>query len=94
MLAGELYNELGLTYTQCHEFAKAATCFELALPLSRGVARDKKQEAVILQNLGAVYNSLGDYQRAIGFHESAAALHGMLGWFIRYKKIRYKKGLL
>ena len=46
---GRVYNELGLTYTQCHDFAKAATCFELALPLSRGATRDKKQEAVILQ---------------------------------------------
>lgn len=76
IIAGRLYNELGLTYTQCHEFAKAATCFELALPSSRGPSADRKQEAVIVQNLGAVYNSLGDYQRALQFHQKAAALHG------------------
>ena len=75
---GRLYNELGLTYTQCHEFAKAAMCFELALPSSRGPKAERKQEAVITQNLGAVYNSLGDYQRALQFHQKAAALHGML----------------
>ncbi len=78
VVAGRLYNELGLTYTQCHEFAKAAMCFELALPSSRGPEAERKQEAVILQNLGAVYNSLGDYQRAVQFHRKAAALHGKL----------------
>ena len=75
-LIGSVYNELGLTYSQCHEFPRAATCFETALPLIRGPSGDRKQEAIILQNLGAVYNSLGDYQRALGFHESAAELHG------------------
>ena len=53
-------------------------CFELALPSSRGPKPDQKQEAVITQNLGAVYNSLGDYQRALQFHQKAAAIQGMI----------------
>ena len=73
---GKIYNELGLLYTQSTDYDHAQTCFEMALPLSRGPNGDKRQEAVILQNLGAVYNSIGDYQRSLGFHESAAALHG------------------
>ena len=74
--AGKIYNELGLVYTQCADYIQAQKCFELALPLCRGPETNTKQEAVILQNLGATYNSLGEYQRAITFHESAMMMHG------------------
>lgn len=74
-----LYSELGLIYMQCREFAKAATCFELALPLIDGPKTDQRLQAVILQNLGAIYNSLADYQRSLGFHEAAASLYAQLG---------------
>ena len=67
---GKLYNELGLMYY------KSATCFEMALPLNRPPQGDKCWEAIIIQNLGAVYNSLADYPRAVPFHEQAPALHG------------------
>ncbi|KAI8501708.1 tetratricopeptide repeat [Branchiostoma belcheri] len=76
---GKLYNDLGMTYTSAKAFGKAVECFELALPLTRGPNGDRKREAVLLQNLGAVYNSCGEYQRAIHFHESAAKLHNDLG---------------
>ena len=51
-------------------------CFEEALPLTSGSGEGKWRRAVIMQNLGAVYNSLGDYQRALSIHETAASLHG------------------
>ncbi|XP_074651471.1 uncharacterized protein LOC141906154 [Tubulanus polymorphus] len=73
---GKVYNDLGLTYTQCGEFEKACQSFELALPLSRGSSGDRKREAVLLQNIGAIYNSLGDYQKAVEMHEKAIELHG------------------
>ncbi|XP_066271856.1 serine-rich adhesin for platelets-like [Branchiostoma lanceolatum] len=76
---GKLYNDLGMTYTSAKAFSKAVECFELALPLTRGPNGDQKREAVLLQNLGAVYNSCGEYQRAISFHEAAAKLHNDLG---------------
>ncbi|XP_078620839.1 uncharacterized protein LOC144887464 isoform X1 [Branchiostoma floridae x Branchiostoma japonicum] len=76
---GKLYNDLGMTYTSAKAFGKAVECFELALPLTRGPSGDQKREAVLLQNLGAVYNSCGEYQRAISFHEAAAKLHNDLG---------------
>ena len=72
---GVLYHDLGLVYTQCHEFARAATCFELALPLC-GQHGKSSHRAVILQNLGAAYNSMHEYHHAVGFHEAAATLHG------------------
>ncbi|XP_033749635.1 uncharacterized protein LOC117334243 isoform X4 [Pecten maximus] len=75
---GNALNDLGLIYTQMQKYDRAISCFEQALPLVRGKSGDKKQEAVILQNLGATYNFVGDYQRAVGFHESASSLYAEL----------------
>ncbi len=34
------------------------------------------RQAVVLQNLGAVYNSLGEYESSLAYHELACAAHG------------------
>mgnify|MGYP003692275021 CR=1 FL=1 len=42
-----------------------------------GADGDKKQMAVIFQNLGATFNFLGNYQKAVEYHEKASDMYGM-----------------
>ncbi|XP_067303832.1 tetratricopeptide repeat protein 24 [Pseudorasbora parva] len=73
---GKLLNDVGLSFSQMRLFSEASECYEQALPL---VASKPHRLAVVLQNLGAVHNALGQFQQAVQFHREAAALHGSLG---------------
>jgi tetratricopeptide (TPR) repeat protein len=75
IISGSIFNDLGLLFTQLQKYDKAKKCFEEALPLAQS-SGEKKKEAVIRQNLGAAYNFIGEYQRAISFHKSAADMYG------------------
>ncbi|XP_052434218.1 tetratricopeptide repeat protein 24 [Carassius gibelio] len=73
---GKLLSDVALSFSQMRLFSEASECFEQALPL---VSSKPHRLAVVLQNLGAVYNSLGQYEQSLRFHREAAALHGSLG---------------
>ncbi|XP_073702999.1 uncharacterized protein [Garra rufa] len=73
---GKLLSDVGLSFSQMRLFSEASQCYEQAIPL---VSSKPHRLAVVLQNLGAVYNSLGQYQQSLRFHREAAALHGSLG---------------
>ncbi|KAB0394320.1 hypothetical protein E2I00_000130 [Balaenoptera physalus] len=74
-LLGQLYNDLGLGYSQLQLFPLAAEAFRQALPLCRGPG----EEATVLRNLGMAHNALGNYQEAREFHQKAADTHGSVG---------------
>ncbi|XP_044800165.2 tetratricopeptide repeat protein 24 isoform X7 [Bubalus bubalis] len=71
-LLGQLYNDLGLGYSQLQLFPLAVEAFLQALPL----CREPGEEATVLRNLGMAHNALGNYQEAREFHQKAADLHG------------------
>ncbi|CAK8674527.1 unnamed protein product [Clavelina lepadiformis] len=69
--------EIGMKYTLLSDYKNALTCFDCALeacPID-----NKQQIAVTLQNMGAIYNCLRQYQTAIDVHKSAVKIHGELG---------------
>ncbi|XP_007946796.1 tetratricopeptide repeat protein 24 [Orycteropus afer afer] len=74
-LLGQLYNDIGLGYSQLQLFPLAVEAFLQALPLCRGPG----EEATVLRNLGMAHNALGNYQEAREFHQKAADLHGSTG---------------
>ncbi|OWK05402.1 hypothetical protein Celaphus_00001895 [Cervus elaphus hippelaphus] len=74
-LLGQLYNDLGLGYSQLQLFPLAVEAFLQALPL----CREPGEEATVLRNLGMAHNALGNYQEALEFHQKAADLHGSVG---------------
>eukprot|EP00063_Salmo_salar_P041701 XP_014016536.1 PREDICTED: tetratricopeptide repeat protein 24-like [Salmo salar] len=75
-LLGKVYNDLGLSFSQLKLFQEAAGCYERALPLA---STRPSMLAVVLQNLGAVHNTLSQYRQALDYHRQAASLHGSLG---------------
>ncbi|XP_074077043.1 tetratricopeptide repeat protein 24 [Macrotis lagotis] len=74
-LLGKLYNDLGLSYSQLHLFPLATESFLQALPL----CPEPRAKAIVLQNLGAAHNALGNFQEAQKLHQKAAALYGSSG---------------
>ncbi len=71
-VSARVLNELGLLYTQIQSYQEALLCFERALENVNQADGEKPQlQVVIMQNLGAAYNFLCDFQRAIKFHEDA-----------------------
>uniref|UniRef100_A0A9L0IFH5 Tetratricopeptide repeat domain 24 n=1 Tax=Equus asinus TaxID=9793 RepID=A0A9L0IFH5_EQUAS len=74
-LLGQLYNDLGLGYSQLQLFPLATEAFVQALPLCQGPG----EEATVLRNLGMAHNALGNYQEARELHQKAADLHGSMG---------------
>uniref|UniRef100_A0A8D2AQT3 Tetratricopeptide repeat domain 24 n=1 Tax=Sciurus vulgaris TaxID=55149 RepID=A0A8D2AQT3_SCIVU len=74
-LLGQLYNDLGLGYSQLQLFPLAVETFLQALPLCQRPG----EQATVLRNLGMAHNALGNYQEALQFHQKAADLHGSLG---------------
>ena len=75
----KIYHDIGLVYSaeKCHQ--SASECFEHAYHSLQGLSdkeQDKSLLAIVLQNLGAIYNQMEVYERAGSFHKMAADLYG------------------
>ncbi|KAM9294544.1 tetratricopeptide repeat protein 24 [Gastrophryne carolinensis] len=78
-LLGKLYNDVGLSYAQLKVFPLAVECFHKALIFCQEEDEDGHKVASVLQNLGAAYNTLEQYQDGVEYHRRAALLHSALG---------------
>ena len=77
IFTGQIYNEVGLLYTQLQCYDHALKCFEIAAEHCKQ-SRDTQRNqllAVISQNQGAVYNFQGKYKESIKFHQEAEKLY-------------------
>ncbi|KAM4013757.1 tetratricopeptide repeat protein 24 isoform 1-T3 [Anomaloglossus baeobatrachus] len=77
-LLAKLYNDIGLSFAQLKVFSLAVECFHMALPLCQEDVAERHKEAVVLQNLGAAYNTLEQYDEGLEHHKKAAELHSLL----------------
>jgi tetratricopeptide (TPR) repeat protein len=81
---GEIYsqtlNDLGVLYSQCRQVEKSQLCFERAIALMPSLSDEEtesgiKLKAVVLQNIGANFNCLGDYNNSIQSNKDAVRLY-------------------
>ncbi|XP_060115982.1 tetratricopeptide repeat protein 24-like [Heteronotia binoei] len=78
-LLGHLHNHLGLHYAELKRFTQAEEHFVAALRLCRGQHFSLRKRAVLLQNLGGIYNAQQESWRALRYHGEAADTYGVLG---------------
>ncbi|XP_053899025.1 tetratricopeptide repeat protein 24-like isoform X1 [Malaclemys terrapin pileata] len=77
-LLGKLYNHIGLHYAEMMCFHQAGKYFIKAMQICSGANFSIRKRAVLLQNLGAIYNALRQYEKSLRFHGEAAHLYGAL----------------
>ena len=71
-----MLNDTGLFYANCKNHEKALSCFEQAQKIFQRNSKDRKLVAVILQNMGAMYNCLAEYERSIDCSRQASEIYG------------------
>ena len=67
-------------YTSSGHYDVASGYLDKSLSiLQSATQRDRKLQASVYQNLGAVHNQLGEYVKAIVYHEKAIEIYGKMG---------------
>ena len=83
IISAKIYHDIGLLYISEKLYKSAGECFEQSLRcLERTDKKDKYLHATILQNIGAVYNYMRDYKKAITFHRRAVDIYGKISNYI------------
>ncbi|GFS03192.1 tetratricopeptide repeat protein 24-like [Elysia marginata] len=75
---GNVFNELGLVFTQMTKYEKAVESSQLALSILKSSVSDEKLVAVLYQNMGALYNYMSRFEEAIEYHKTAIEKHAEL----------------
>ncbi|XP_043934398.1 tetratricopeptide repeat protein 24-like isoform X2 [Protopterus annectens] len=75
----KLYNDIGLHYVEMKFFRQAEECFTYSFSSCKRDAVNAQKTAVLLQNLGAVYNALHQYEKSLKCHAEAMEIYGALG---------------
>ncbi|KAK3743119.1 hypothetical protein RRG08_063980 [Elysia crispata] len=77
-ITGNVFNEIGLVYTQMAKYEKALESSQCALSILKSTDCDGKLIAVVYQNMGALYNYMGRFQEAVEYHKMAIEKHAVL----------------
>ena len=76
-----MYSDIGLVQSSSGHYDVASQYLDKSLRLLQSVGqRDRKLQASVYQNLGAVHNQLEQYVKAIVYHEKAIELYGKVGF--------------
>lgn len=76
-ITAKIYHDIGLLYISEKLFKSAGECFEQSLRcMENSATSDKYLLATILQNIGAVYNYMKYFRKAISFHRRSADVYG------------------
>ncbi|XP_039626161.1 tetratricopeptide repeat protein 24-like isoform X4 [Polypterus senegalus] len=73
---GKLLNDLGLHYAELKKFPEASECFAEAMNSCTGKGFSIRNKAVLLQNMGAIYSAIRQYEESLKYHTQAADTYG------------------
>ena len=73
---GQIYNKIGLVYSMMGDYAKALSCNEKHLEISKqSLPSNHHDLGTSYNNIGGVYFSMGDYAKALSSYEKALVIY-------------------
>ena len=71
-----MLNDIGLCYADLKKHKKALSCFEQIQKSLHWNSKGRKFQAIVLQNIGAMYTYVEKYEQSVDYNKQASEIYG------------------